>query len=126
MIRLENIKAGDYDYLEGKTFVLSNTRDVSFYIADDTPQRLKLSIRLSESESEHHSFIPDEIDDHHLRIVISCKPGENLVSKEFVRIGSFDDDLKPLYMSFYATIINDVSRVLIFNFYTLKHGEDIG
>lgn len=125
-MKLEEIKVGDYDLLKSESFVLSNTRDVSFYIADDTPQRLKFSIRLSDNPEEQNSFKTDENDDHHLKLVIKLASGEKFVSKEFVRIGTYDVDSKPIYMSLYASALSDVARVLVLNFYTLKHGEDIG
>lgn len=125
-MRLEDIKISNYDLLYSETFVLANARDVSFFIADNTPQRLKFTIRLSDSPEEHISLHPDENDSHHLRLVIKVSPGEKLVSKEYVLVGTYDEDSKPLYMSFYATSLNEVSRFLILNFYTLKHGEDIG
>jgi len=40
-MKLEDIKVGDYDLLYSKSFVLSYARDVSFYITDNTPLRLK-------------------------------------------------------------------------------------
>ena len=125
-MRLEDIKVGAYDLLHTETIVLANARDVSFYIADNTPQKLKLSIRLTDNPEEHNSLKPDENDNHHLKLVVKVTPGEKLVSKEFIMVGTFDDDSKPLYMSFYVSALNDVSRVIILNFYTLKHGEDIG
>lgn len=125
-MEIEEIKIGNYDLLFSKTFVLANARDVSFYITDNTPQKLKFSIRLSENPDEHNSIVADENDSHHLRLVIKVAPGEKLVSKEFVLVGTYDEDSKPLYMSFYATSFNEVSRLLVLNFYTLKHGEDIG
>jgi hypothetical protein len=125
-MRLEDIKVGNYDLLHSETFILANARDVSFYIADNTPQKLKFSIRLSDSPDEHYSLRTDEKDDHHLRLIIKVSPGEKKISKEFVIIGYYDDDSKPLYMSFYVYSLNSVSRVLVLNFYTLKHGEDIG
>ena len=124
-MRLEDIKVGNYDLLHTETFILATARDVSFNIVDSTPQKLKLTIRLSDNPEEHSSFRPDENDNHHLRLVIKVTPGEKMVSKEFVMVGTFDEDSKPLYMSFYASSLNGVSRILILNFYTLKHGEDI-
>lgn len=124
-MRLEDIKVGNYDLLHTETFILANARDVSFNIVDSTPQKLKLTIRLSDNPEEHSSVRPDENDNHHLRLVIKVTPGEKMVSKEFVMVGTFDEDSKPLYMSFYASSLNGVSRILILNFYTLKHGEDI-
>lgn len=126
MIKVESVKVGNYDFLHSETFVLSNARDVSFFIADETDQKLKLSIRLSDNPEEHNSIKPDENDNNHLRLVIKVTPGEKLVSREFVLIGTFDQDSKPLYMSFYASVLNESSRVLTLNLYTLKHGEDIG
>jgi len=38
---LEEIKVSNYEFLYSETFVLSNAREVSFYIADNTPQRFK-------------------------------------------------------------------------------------
>ena len=125
-MRLEEIKVSDYDYLMSETFVLSNARDVSFYISDNTPQKLKISIRLSGNPEDHNSMKPDENDNHHLKIIIQISPGEKYVSREFVLVGTYDEDSKPLYMSFYASALNELSRVLVLNFYTLKHGEDIG
>ena len=125
-MKLEDIKVGDYDLLYSKSFVLSNARDVSFYITDNTPQRLKFSIRLSDDPEEQNSLKTDENDNHHLKLLIKVQRGGKMVSKEFVMIGTYDEDSKPLYMSFYATALNEVSRVLVLNFYTLKHGEDIG
>jgi hypothetical protein len=125
-MKIEEIKVGNYEFLRTETFVLSNARDVSFYITDNTPQRLKFSIRLSNNPEEQSSIRTDKDDNHHLRLVIKVLPGEKMVSKEFAMIGTYDDDSKPLYMSFYASALNEVSRVLVLNFYTLKHGEDIG
>ncbi len=125
-MKLEDIKVGDYDLLYSKSFILSNARDVSFYITDNTPQRLKFSIRLSDNPEEQSSLKTDENDHHHLKLLIKVSPGGKMVSKEFVMIGTYDEDSKPLYMSFYASALNEVSRVLILNFFTLKHGEDIG
>jgi len=125
-MKLEDIKVGDYDLLYSKSFILSNARDVSFYITDNTPQRLKFSIRLSENPEEQSSLKTDENDHHHLKLLINVSPGGIMVSREFVMIGTYDEDSKPLYMSFYASALNEVSRVLILNFYTLKYGEDIG
>lgn len=125
-MKLQDIKVGDYDLLYSKSFILSNARDVSFYITDNTPQRLKFSIRLSENQEEQSSLKTDENDNHHLKLLIKVLPGGKMVSKEFVMIGTYDEDSKPLYMSFYASALNEVSRVLVLNFYTLKHGEDIG
>lgn len=125
-MKLEEIKVGDYDLLYSKSFILSNTRDVSFSISDNTPQKLRFSIRLSDNPEEQSSLNMVDNDNHHLRMVIKVTPGEKMVSKELVMIGSYDEDSKPLYMSFYASALNDVSRVLVLNFYTLKHGEDIG
>lgn len=123
---LEEIKVGNYEFLYSETFVLSNAREVSFYIADNTPQRLKMTIRVTNNSEEQNSIKPDENDNHHIRLVLKNTPGERLVSREFVSIGTYDQDSKPLFMSFYVTALNDVSRVMILNFYTLKHGEDIG
>lgn len=125
-MKLQDIKVGEYDLLYSKSFILSNARDVSFYITDNTPQRLKFSIRLSENQEEQSSLKTDENDNHHLKLLIKVLPGGKMVSKEFVMIGTYDEDSKPLYMSFYASALNEVSRVLVLNFYTLKHGEDIG
>ena len=125
-MRLENIKVGAYNLIHTETIVLANARDVSFYIADETPQKLKLSIRLSDNPEESNSLKPDAKDSHHLSLVIKVAPGEKLVSREFIMVGTFDNDSKPLYMSFYVSALNDVSRVIMFNFYTLKHGEDVG
>lgn len=125
-MKLEDIKVGDYELLQSETFILSNTRDVSFFITDNTPQRLKFTIRLSDKPEEQNSLKTDENDDHHLRFVIKLTSGQKVVSKEYVMIGTFDDDSKPLYISFYASALNEVSRVLVLNLYTLKHGEDIG
>ena len=125
-MRLEDVKVGAYNLLHTENIVLANARDVSFYIADNTSQKLKFTIRLSDDPEESNSFKPDSNDSHHLRLVIKVTPGEKLVSREFIMVGTYDDDSKPLYMSFYVSALNDVSRVLILNFYTLKHGEDIG
>lgn len=125
-MKLEDIKVGAYDLLHTETIVLANARDLSFYIADNTPQKLKFTIRLSDNPEESNSLKTDENDSHHLRLVIKVLPGEKLVSREFIKVGTFDDDSKPLYMSFYVSALNDVSRILMLNFYTLKHGEDIG
>ncbi len=125
-MKLEEIKVGNYDFLFSETLVLSNARDVSFYIADNTPQRLKMTIRFTDDPDEQNSIKPDENDRSHMRLVLKNTPSEKLVSREFISIGTFDSDSKPLFMSFYVTALNDVSRVMILNFYTLKHGEDIG
>lgn len=125
-MELEEIKVGNYDFLYGETFVLSNAREVSFYIADDTPQRLKMTIRLTDNPEEQNSIKPDENDSHHIRLVFKNAPGEKIVSRKFITIGTYDQDSKPLFMSFFVTALNDVSRVMTLNFYTLKHGEDIG
>ncbi len=125
-MKLEDIKVGAYDLLHTETIVLANARDLSFYIADKTPQKLKFTIRLSDNPEESNSLKTDENDSHHLRLVIKVLPGEKLVSREFIKVGTFDDDSKPLFMSFYVSALNDVSRILMLNFYTLKHGEDIG
>lgn len=123
---LEEIKVGNYEFLYSETIVLSNAREVSFYIADNTPQRLKMTIRLTDNPEEQNSIKADENDSHHIRLVFKNTPGEKLVSREFITIGTYDQDSKPLFMSFYVNALNDVSRVMILNFYTLKHGEDIG
>lgn len=123
---LEEIKVGNYNLLYSETFVLSNAREVSFYIADNTPQRLKMTIRLTDNPEEQNSIKPDENDDHHFRLVFKNTPGEKLVSREFITIGTYDQDSKPLFMSFYVMALNELSRVMTLNFYTLKHGEDIG
>ena len=125
-MKLDDIKVGNYEFIKSETFILANTRDVSLYLTDNTPQKLKLSIRLTDSPEEQNSLRSDENESHHLRLVIRVAPGGKMVSKEFVMIGTYDEDSKPLYMSFSASALNEVSRVLILNFYTLKHGEDIG
>ena len=126
MVRLENIRAGEYDFLYSETFVLANTREVSFYVADNTPQKLKITIKLSDNPSEQNILRQDENDNHHLKLIMTCATGEKLVSKEFVRIGTFDEDSKPLFIGFYISVLNEVSRILVLNFYTMKHGKDIG
>lgn len=125
-MKLEEIKVSNYDLLHSESFVLSNARDVSFYITDETDQRLKLTIRITDNPDEQNSYRTADNDDHHLKLIIKLAPGERFVSKEFVRIGTYDADSKPLYMSFYASALSDITRVLVLNFYTLKHGEDIG
>lgn len=125
-MKLEDIKVGTYDLLLTETIVLANARDLSFYITDNTSQKLKFTIRLSENPGDTNSLKIDSNDSHHLRLVIKVVPGEQLVSRKFIMVGTFDEDSKPLYMSFYVSALNDVSRVLFLNFYTLKHGEDIG
>lgn len=125
MLKIEEIKVGDYDFLFGKTFVLSNARDISFYIGDETNQRLKMTIRLSDNPDEPNSFKSDENDDHHINLVFNMKSGK-MVSREFIRMGTFDEDSKPLFMSFYVSSLSETSRLFYLNFYTLKHGEDIG
>lgn len=125
-MRLEEIKVGNYDFLHSETFVLSNAKEVSFYIADETPQRLRMTIRLTENAEEQNSIKPDENDRLHIIMLLKITPGEKIVSKEFISIGAYDSDSKPLFMSFYVTALNEVSRVMMLNFYTLKHGEDIG
>ena len=126
MIRINNIKVGDYEFLYSDTFILSNVRGLSFNIADNTPQELKITVRLSDKIDQSISFSLDGKDKHHLNIVIRSVGGEKKVSREYVQLGYYDDDSKPLYMSFFLSALNETASILIINFYTLKHGEDIG
>lgn len=125
-MNIEDKKVGNYSFLLSESFVLSNSNLISFFISDDTDQRLKVIIQFSNEVFEDNKIKTESTDPNSITITFGSLSSKNTMSKDPIRIGNYDHDSKPLFMSFYISSVSLNSRFVSLSFYTLRHGEDIG